>query len=81
MSHFIKRTASTMHQYLRARAEHEYNELSLQLETKMRETKEYFKDNVPRKVYTDIGKVYGSFTRMRKQYTPQKVCNPTQLTS
>jgi hypothetical protein len=80
MSHFIKRTASTMHRYFRARAEHEYNEVSLQLETKLRETKEYFKDTVPGKIYTDIGKVYSSFMRMRKQYNPQRVCDPTQPT-
>lgn len=72
MSQLIKRTAGNLHRYVRAPAEHEYNEVSLHLETKVRVAKDYLQNTAPGKVYTDIGKVFSSYKRMRQQQSPRK---------
>jgi hypothetical protein len=46
----VKRQAGKVTHYLRARAQHEYNEASLQIETKLRQSKVHISDIMASKI-------------------------------
>jgi len=62
---FAKRQVGKVTNYIRARAQHEYNEASLKLETGLWQSKDYLRSAMPVRIYTDLGKMFTNYKKMK----------------
>lgn len=62
---FAKRQVGKVTKYIRARAQHEYNEMWLKVETRLWQSKDYIKSSTSVRIYADVGNWFNSYKKMR----------------
>ncbi|KAF2825242.1 hypothetical protein CC86DRAFT_407464 [Ophiobolus disseminans] len=62
---FVKRQAGNVANYIRARAQHEYNEMALKVETGIWQSKDHIKASTPVRMYTGVGNWFNGYKKTR----------------